>query len=88
MTITFNGKDYPVAEVYVEDFGMRLIATESLDYALSEHYKKTRYPNIHKQALLRRNATLIDEHIFFFVPDDMINLPVDELGKYVSQQSF
>lgn len=70
--IKFDGKEYPVVWIVVDDFGWRLIGTDSLQDALSP---KGTHDDLAKE---------IDDTIFFYVPDDMIDSP--DLGKYVNYE--
>lgn len=73
--IRFDGKEYPIAWIVVDDFGWELIGTDSLQDALSP---KGRSDGIEKL------AREVDGTIFFYVPDDMIDSP--DLGKYVNYE--
>ena len=73
--IEFDGKEYPVAWVVVDDFGWELIGTDSLQDALSP---KGTLDNIEEV------AREVDETIFFYVPDEMIDSP--DLCKYVNYE--
>ena len=70
--IRFDGKEYLVVWIIVDDFGWRLIGTDSLQDALSP---KGMHDDLAKE---------IDDTIFFYVPDDMIDSP--DLGKYVNYE--
>ncbi len=56
--ITFCGKDYPILNVYINDYGYRNIAPESLEAKLIQN---DRYIN--------KEAQNIDKTIFSFAPD-------------------
>ncbi len=58
MSINFNGKTFPVLSVYIDDFGYRNIAPESLENQLLQG---GRY--------VSKEAQIVDETIFFFAPD-------------------
>lgn len=59
--IRFEGKAYPVRDVYINGFGMRLVAGESLEAAL-----------IKDGEYISGEARCIDEQIFFYVKDAAI----------------
>lgn len=77
MTVEYEGKKYPCREVHgVIEFGDVIVSVESLENQLI-------YPG--SGSPVSREAEKLDEKIFFYVPDDKINLPEDELKAYVEK---
>ena len=71
--IEYTGKSYPAKTVSVPSFGDRLISVESLG---DELFKDGKYTD--------NAAKVIDEEIFFYVPDAAFDRYTDEqLGTYV-----
>jgi len=66
--IKFNGKEYPTKLLNVPDFGERLVSVESLEKSLMDA----------EGFYVSDEAQVVDEKIFFYVPDDVIDL--DEKG--------
>lgn len=76
MEIEFNGKKYPVKEVYIEDFGNRPASVLSLaDELITEDGD-----------FVSEEAKAIDETIFFYVEDGEI--VKEDLGEFVSKMVF
>lgn len=75
-TIKFNGKKYPVKEVYIEDFGNRPVSVLSLaDELITEDGD-----------FVSEEAKAIDETIFFYVEDGEIIK--EDLEEFISNMVF
>lgn len=61
--IKYNGKEYPSRTIEVPGFGERTISVESLEDALLDA----------DSLYVSDEAQVIDEKIFFYVPDDVID---------------
>ncbi len=66
-TIIFEDREYPAKTLPIEDFGERLISVESLE---DKFFKDDRY--------VSEEARNVDEMIFFFVPDTLMESGTDE----------
>ena len=78
MTINFDGKEYPAKSILVDVDGTCeecLISVDSLDVALMTK----------DGAYVSEEARGIDEDIFFFVPDDVIDKDDDALKSFVEE---
>ena len=73
--IKFNGKEYSTKQVNVPDFGERLISVESLEESLMDA----------EGFYVSDEAQVIDEKIFFYVPDDVINKDEKAIAKFVDE---
>lgn len=56
--VIYKGKEYPVYHVFVPEFGVRLVSSESLNEVLD---------------FSDPEAQAIDEEIFFYAPDEYID---------------
>ena len=72
--IPFNDKLFHVREVHIKGFGDRYIATVSLEKELM--------PN---DEYVSAAARELDEKIFFYVEDKIINFDDKKLAKYVEE---
>ena len=70
--IVYDGNSYPACWVDMPDFGERLVSVHSLDDALMPGGK---YVSMH--------AREIDEEIFGYVPDCMIDSAQEDLEEWV-----
>ena len=78
-SISYNGKEYTVRDVYVsKEVGTVNVSVESLSTALCPDGNWNNVSN---------EATYIDEKVYFYVPDEMINKPIKELKKYIKENS-
>ena len=68
--IEYKGKEYPAREVFIPEFGDRLVSVMSLEDELMPDGN-----------YVDDEAQCVDEQIFFFVDDDEIDR--EDLGKYV-----
>jgi hypothetical protein len=73
----FNNKEFPSRQVAI-DGAVYNVSTESLANELFTDDSRTDYTN--------DEARLIDEDIFFYVPDDVIDMPIIDLQDYVEKQ--
>lgn len=71
-SISYDGKEYPLRYVYIPTFGERWISTLSLEDRL-----------INEDGYAEEDARLIDDLVFFYVPDRMIRDPEAKLSQYV-----
>jgi len=74
-TIEFDQVIYPVREVYVEGFGMELVAQESLENALMKD-----------DMYVSSAAKDIDNSIFYYVSDKEFYLSEDKLGDLILKE--
>lgn len=72
-TITFNGTQYPVRWLGIENT-MQCIGTESLSKALLD--ETTSMP-------INKEAEQVDDTIFFYVPDAQLNDKATVLRKFI-----
>ena len=70
--IEFNGKQYRVIEIDIAGHGYRLIGPDSLEDALFKDY-----------VCVSDEARQIDDEIFFYVPDQMLDGDLDLVKKFV-----
>ncbi len=77
-TITYKGKEYPIIEVEIKKYGVRQIATESLENVLLTE------DGIYADD----EARAIDESIFFFVEDEYIFKTPSEIAEIVYKATF
>lgn len=73
--IKFNGKEYPTKLLNIPNFGEMLVSVESLEKSL--HNAEGFY--------VSDEAQVIDEKIFFFVPDDVIDKDEKEIVEFVEE---
>ena len=73
--IIYKGKEYKTKELYIESFGDRLISVESLENELAPDgtYDSD-------------EAMGIDAMIFFYVPDEIMELPDEQISSYVERE--
>lgn len=71
--IEFNGKKYPTKQVNIPEFGERLVSVESLEESLMDA----------EGFYVSDKAQVIDEKIFFYVPDDVINEDEKSLVEFI-----
>lgn len=74
--IEWRGKRYPTREVCIKGWGLRTVAVESLEDALSGDYGGFSDPE----------AERIDNGIFFYVADGKIGLPADILAEEIRKE--
>lgn len=73
--IEFNGKEYPTKLLNIPGFGERLVSIESLEKTLFDT----------KGFYVSDEAQVIDEKIFFFVPDDVIDEDEKEIVEFIEE---
>ncbi len=73
--IEFNGKEYPTKLLDIPNFGEKLISVESLEKTLFDT----------EGFYVSDEARVIDEKIFFFVPDDIIDEDEKEIAEFVEE---
>ncbi len=73
-SVTYRGRTYPCRVVDVQNYGERCVSVESLDKALFDD----------EGNYVSDKARLIDEDIFFFVPDNCITSGDEELATFVA----
>lgn len=73
--IKFNGREYPTKLLNIPGFGEKLVSVESLEKSL--HNAEGFY--------VSDEAQVIDEKIFFFVPDDVIDKDEKEIVEFVEE---
>lgn len=78
-TIEFNGKEYPVRDVYVnKEVGTVNVSNESLAAALN--------PNDNWDDVTPE-AEYIDNKVYFYAPDDVVIGSIKKLTQYVKNNS-
>ena len=70
--IEFNGKQYRIVEIDISNKGYRVIGPESLEDAI---FKDSVY--------VSDEAKRVDDAVFFYVPDHMLDGDLDLIKKYV-----
>ena len=70
--MSFNEMLFPVRKVIIKGFGERYISTESFEHALMVD-----------DVFVSDEAMEIDDKIFFYVEDKIINFDDKKLAKYV-----
>ncbi len=73
--IKFNGKEYSTKQVNIPDFGERLVSVESLEESLFDA----------EGFYVSDEAQVVDEKIFFFVPDDVIDDDDESLAEFIEE---
>ena len=73
--IEFDGKEYPTKLLDIPDFGEKLVSIESLQKSL--HDAEGFY--------VSDEARVVDEKIFFFVPDNAIDEDEKALTEFVDE---
>jgi hypothetical protein len=73
--IEFNDKKYPTRLLNIPGFGAMLVSVESLEKSL--HNAEGFY--------VSDEARLVDEKIFFYVPDDIIDDDDESLTEFVEE---
>ncbi|MBR1695748.1 MAG: hypothetical protein IJ709_10180 [Selenomonas sp.] len=73
--IKFNGKEYPTKMLDIPDFGERLVSIESLEKSLFDT----------KGFYVSTEAQIVDEKIFFYVPDDVIDDDDERLTEFIEE---
>ena len=77
--IVFNGKEYITRDVWLPDYKVTVkVSTEDLDAAVFDV----------DNGYSSREAELIDELIFFYVPEDMIGTSDEELAEYIEEKVY
>jgi hypothetical protein len=89
--VTFKGKTYPTREIFLSGYnkegsdfwyGEYVVSTTSLRKELEKAFDMPIESEEHS------HADWIDNGIFFYVPDDMINAGDDILSKYILDNLF
>ena len=73
--IKFDGKEYPTKLLNIPNFGEKLISVESLEESL--HDAEGFY--------VSDEARVVDEKIFFYVPDDVIDDDDESLTEFIEE---
>ena len=73
--IKFNGKEYPTKLLNIPDFGEKLVSVESLEETLFDA----------EGFYVSDEAQVIDEKIFFYVPDDVIHHDKESLIEFIEE---
>lgn len=73
--IKFDGKEYPTKLLNTPDFGEKLVSVESLEKSL--HDAEGFY--------VSDEANEVDEKIFFYVPDDVIDDDNESLAEFIEE---
>ena len=73
--IEFDGKEYPTKLLNIPNFGEKLISVESLEESL--HDAEGFY--------VSDEARVVDEKIFFYVPDDVIDDDDESLTEFIEE---
>ena len=73
--IKFDGKEYPTKLLNIPNFGEKLISVESIEESL--HDAEGFY--------VSDEARVVDEKIFFYVPDDVIDDDDESLTEFIEE---
>ena len=73
--IEFNGKEYPTKLLDIPNFGEKLVSVESLEESL--HDAEGFY--------VSDEAQVVDEKIFFYVPDNVIDDDDESLTEFIEE---
>ncbi len=73
--IKFNGKEYSTKQLHIPDFGERLVSVESLEESLMDA----------EGFYVSDEAQVIDEKIFFYVPNDIINEDEKTIVEFIEE---
>ncbi len=73
--IEFDGKEYPIRLLDIPNFGKRLVSVESLEESLFDA----------EGLYVSDEAQVVDEKIFFFVPDNIINEDEKEIVRLIEE---
>jgi hypothetical protein len=77
--IRFNGTEYITRDVYLPDYRVTVkVSTDELDHAVFDQ----------ENGYVAREAELIDELIFCYVPEKLINAGDEELGEYIIDKVY
>lgn len=76
--ITYNGKKYMTRDIWLAEYKVSVkVAPEELDSLL---FDGEGYPS--------REAELIDELIYCFVPDELMNAPDEAVAEYIYDKIY
>lgn len=73
--IKFNGKEYPTRQLNIPNFGEKLVSVESLEKSLYDA----------EGFYVSDEANEVDEKIFFYVPDDVIDDDDESLAEFIEE---
>ena len=73
--IEFDGKEYPTKLLNIPDFGERLVSVESLEKSLFDA----------EGFYVSDEAQVVDEKIFFYVPDNIIDEDEKTIVEFVDE---
>ena len=77
--VTFNGKDYKTRDVRLEEYKVTVkVAEGALDGILFGEEK----------GYSSREAELLDELIYCFVPDELMDAPDEAVAEYIYDKVF
>lgn len=77
--INFNGTEYITRDVYLSDYRVTVkVSTEDLDHAVFDR----------DSGYTSREAELIDELIFCYVPESLINSADEEIEEYIIDKVY
>ena len=77
--VTFNGKEYKTRDVRLEEYKVTVkVAEEALDGILFDEEK----------GYASREAELLDELIYCFVPDELMDAPDEVVAEYIYEKVF
>ncbi len=77
--IRFNGIEYLTRDVYLSDYEVTVkVSTDELDHAVFDQ----------DSGYASREAELIDELIFCYVPEELINAGDAELEEYIIDKVY
>ena len=77
--VTFNGKDYKTRDVRLEEYKVTVkVAEEALDGVLFDE----------ENGYSSREAELLDELIYCFVPDELMDAPDEAVAEYIYDKVF
>ena len=77
--VTFDGKEYKTRDVRLEEYKVTVkVAEEALDGILFDEEK----------GYSSREAELLDELIYCFVPDELMDAPDEVVAEYIYEKVF
>ena len=78
-SINFNGKEYRTRDVRLEEYKVTVkVAEEALDGVLFDEEK----------GYSSREAELLDELIYCFVPEELMDAPDETVAEYIYDKEF
>lgn len=77
--ITFNGKDYMTRDIWLAEYKVSVkVAPEELDGLLFDE----------KEGYSSREAELLDELIYCFIPEELMEAPDEDIASYIYDKIY